>query len=108
MYSVIHPQIQWSEESRQEIESNAYFKWVDAGRPHGQDKHFWDLAEREQIKKRFFPHLDEQLEEIIESNQPEEIIELNYHAPAPKITKVKWGSSYMDSGYFYAPYIPLQ
>ena len=102
MYSVIHPQVQWSEESRKEIESNAYFKWVDAGRPHGQDRHFWNLAEQEQIKKRFFPHLDEQ-------PPSEEIIELNYHAPGQQKPK-RWSSSgsYLDAGYFYCPYVPLQ
>ena len=32
---------------RDEVARRAYFKWVDAGRPHGRDQEFWFRAETE-------------------------------------------------------------
>lgn len=80
---------QWSEKEREEIATKAYFKWIDAGRPSGQDKHFWNLAEQEALKPVA-------LEE-------EEIIEVNYPG-----RRRRRNSSFLDTGYFYCPYIPLQ
>lgn len=64
---------EWTEKNHKEIESLAYFKWVDSGRPIGQDKYFWDLAEQEIWEKE---HV--------------EVIEITY--PAKK--KTIWGFEY--------------
>ncbi len=72
----------WSEKELKEIEENAYFKWIDAGRPNGDSSHFWRQAEKEYNKNEI------------------EVIRLNYHAP------IKSSPSY--GGYYtWAPYVPL-
>ncbi len=77
----------WSEKEINEIKDKAYFKWVEAGRPDGRDQEFWDVAEKEYAETY-----------IIEVNLP------------PKQRR-RWGGyqapSFLDVGYFYAPYIPL-
>ncbi len=88
---------EWSEATRKEIEQKAYWKWCEAGKPLNQDQHFWSLAEEELVKERYA---------AIE----EEIIEINFRRHQPNNNKPGGGykgDSYLDSGYFYAPYIPL-
>lgn len=81
-------EVRWNEETIREISDTAYFKWVDAGSPHGQDKHFWNLAEQEMIDRL----------------QPkEELIEVNYSAPK----KLPSNAFKADSVYFYVPYVPM-
>jgi hypothetical protein len=78
---------EWDEEDRKEIETLAYFKWIDAGQPYNQDKYFWNIAEQEYRRNYFL-------------NSDDDTIELTYFAPG----KLRRG----HTGYFYAPYVPLQ
>ena len=92
---------EWSEETRKEIEQKAYWKWCEAGKPLNQDQYFWSLAEKELIAERYA---------AIE----EEIIEINFRRHQKNTERfIKTdgrgyqGESFIDPGYFYAPYVPL-
>jgi len=101
LYSEAHPEIQWSQKERKEIEEDAYYKWLNAGRPEGKGHLFWQEAEEEKFINTFFPKTPP---------TEMEVIELDYHAPrAPskKHDSGYKGTSYLDAGYIYAPYVPL-
>lgn len=93
---------EWDEETRKQIEEISYFKWIDAGRPAGMEQQFWEEAEREMASKKHYDAVEE------------EIIEINFRRPGKKGPKHEWsgngwkGDSHLDTGYYYAPYVPLQ
>lgn len=59
---------EWVQKNRKEIESLAYFKWQESGKPENQDKYFWEMAENE----------------LWDKQHPDEVIEITYPRKAPK------------------------
>ncbi len=53
---------EWVQENHKEIESIAYFKWQEAGKPDNKDKYFWEMAENE----------------LWDRQHPDEVIEITY------------------------------
>jgi hypothetical protein len=74
----------WDEETLEQIEQIAYFKWIDAGRPSGMHQHFWDLAEKEMLEK---------------TAGIEEVVEISYRKPKRKgWGHTNWGHVTITTG----------
>lgn len=91
----------YEDKIKKQIEEVSYFKWIDAGRPSGLERFFWEAAEREVLISEclnLIPHSDEEMIEI--TFKPPKRKWAQYH---PTYEYNTWSSS----GYTYAPYVPL-
>ena len=117
---------QWTDEEKKEIEGDAYFKWIDAGRPHDKNDFFWQRAVKERYARKIAPDSKINSSMILDCpdcremlwsgkewldycscgwTEPFEVIEVNL----PRKSNRYHDSSYIyyDSSYVCAPYIPL-